>query len=146
MGYYPRVRSKRMQGDIRSWPSGDGAAKIQAFAGYKVGMTHVEMIDYRQKSVTAGQNIMSAVTVVEDPPLSVAGIRYYDETIEGLRIVYEKWAENLDKEVARRITASKNRKDSPMVTEVSDVRLIVHQRACGLGLHIRARLFLFSVV
>ncbi len=126
MGYYPRVRSKRMQGDIRSWPSGDGTAKIQAFAGYKVGMTHVEMVDYRQKSVTAGQNIMSAVTVIEVPPLSVAGIRYYDETLEGLRIVYEKWAENLDKEIARRVTAAKNRKDSPMVTEVSDVRLIVH--------------------
>ena len=125
-GYYPRVRSKRMQGDIRSWPDTDGASKIQAFAGYKVGMTHVEMTDYRKFSTTAGQNIVSAVTVVEVPPLTVAGIRYYDEVMEGLTIVYEKWAENLDKEIYRRINKTKNKKESPMVTEVSDVRLIVH--------------------
>lgn len=126
MGYYPRVRTKRMQGDIRSWPDGEGAVKIQAFAGYKVGMTHVEMVDYRKTSVTKGQNIMSAVTVVEVPPLTVAGIRYYDETIEGLRIVSEKWSENLSKELHGRITQAKSRKEAPMVTEVSDVRLIVH--------------------
>ena len=68
MGYYPRVRSKRMQGDIRSWPEVDGNVRIQAFAGYKVGMTHVEMTDYRKFSTTAGQTIAAPVTVVEVPP------------------------------------------------------------------------------
>ena len=126
MGYYPRVRSKRMQGDIRSWPDGDGNVRIQAFAGYKVGMTHVEMIDYRRYSVTSGQSIAAPVTVVEVPPLVVAGVRYYDETALGLTIVYEKWAENLERDLFRRINTVKERKDPPMVTEVSEVRLIVH--------------------
>ncbi len=126
MGYYPRVRSKRMQGDIRSWPEVDGNVRIQAFAGYKVGMTHVEMTDYRKFSTTAGQTIAAPVTVVEVPPLTVAGIRYYDETELGLSIVSEKWAENQDKEIFRRITKQTEKKDPPMVTEVSEVRFIVH--------------------
>ncbi|MEM0157482.1 MAG: 50S ribosomal protein L3 [Thermoplasmataceae archaeon] len=126
MGYYPRVRSKRMQGDIRSWPEVEGNVRIQAFAGYKVGMTHVEMTDYRKFSTTAGQTIAAPVTVVEVPPLTVAGIRYYDETELGLSIVSEKWSENQDKEIFRRITKQTEKKDPPMVTEVSEVRFIVH--------------------
>ena len=61
MGYYPRVRAKKLQGDIRSWPETEGNPKLQAFAGYKVGMTHVEVVDYRKSSVTAGQNIIASV-------------------------------------------------------------------------------------
>ncbi|EQD80476.1 hypothetical protein B1A_00852, partial [mine drainage metagenome] len=41
IGYYPRKRAKKMQGSIRSWPEIEGNPKLQAFAGYKVGMTHV---------------------------------------------------------------------------------------------------------
>ncbi|MDS0256693.1 50S ribosomal protein L3 [Thermoplasmatales archaeon AK] len=126
MGYYPRVRAKRQQADIRSWPEIEGHAKIQGFAGYKVGMTHVEMVDYRKYSVTAGQNLVSAVTIVEVPPLTVAGIRYYEEDIEGLRIVGEKWAPDLNKEIFRRITKPESRKESKLVSQVSEVHLIVH--------------------
>ncbi|MHB1470715.1 MAG: 50S ribosomal protein L3 [Thermoplasmataceae archaeon] len=126
MGYYPRVRAKKMQGSIRSWPEVDNQTKIQAFAGYKVGMTHVEMVDYRKTSVTAGQTIASAVTVVEVPPLTVAGIRYYDEDDTGLAVVYEKWAEKLDKNLLKRITTPKARKEKPKPESVSEVRLIVH--------------------
>ena len=53
IGYYPRKRAKKMQGSIRSWPEIEGNPKLQAFAGYKVGMTHVEFTDYRKSSVTA---------------------------------------------------------------------------------------------
>ena len=119
-----------MQGDIRSWPELDGSPKIQAFAGYKVGMTHIEMTDYRKYSVTAGQSIASAVTVVEVPPLNVVGIRYYEETDEGLRTLSEKWAETLNKDLLRRIpkrTKKEGEEKSLPVSpdSLSDVRLIV---------------------
>lgn len=126
MGYYPRVRAKKMQGSIRSWPETDGNVKLQAFAGYKVGMTHVEVVDYRKTSVTAGQNIMMPATVIEVPPLSVVGIRYYDESDEGLYIVGEKWASETDKKLARRIPERKKAPQTPSVSQVADVRLIVH--------------------
>ena len=126
MGYYPRVRAKKLQGDIRSWPETDGNPKLQAFAGYKVGMTHVEVVDYRKSSVTAGQNIMMPVTVLEVPPLSVVAIRYYEESEEGLFISGEKWAKETDKNLQRRLPPRKKDASAPEVTNVADVRLIVH--------------------
>lgn len=124
-GYYPRVRAQHLQSDIRSWPEIEGKPKIQAFAGYKVGMTHVEMVDYRKNSVTSGQSIMSAVTIIEVPPLSVVGIRYYDRDENGLYVVEEQWAENLDKDIYRRIPERKKKPVTPTVNEVIDVRLVV---------------------
>ena len=126
MGYYPRVRAKKLQGDIRSWPESEGNPKIQAFAGYKVGMTHVEIVDYRTSSVTKGQNIMMPATVVEVPPLTVTGIRYYEESDEGLFIAAEKWAKDSDKNLQRRLPQRKKESPVPSVSNVSDVRLIVH--------------------
>ncbi len=129
--YYPRVRAKSQQGSLRSWPEVHEKAKIQAFAGYKVGMTHVEMIDYRQHSVTAGQNLMSAATIIEVPPLTVAGIRYYGSDENGLRVIYESWAEKQKDDIYRRIplrevSESKESRQPPEVSLVDEVRLIVH--------------------
>ncbi|EQB66893.1 MAG: hypothetical protein AMDU2_EPLC00006G0450 [Thermoplasmatales archaeon E-plasma] len=126
IGYYPRKRAKKMQGSIRSWPEIEGNPKLQAFAGYKVGMTHIEFTDYRKSSVTAGKNIVSAVTVVEVPPMTVAAIRLYDEDETGLVVVYEKWADNLEKEVYYRITTPKEKTEKPLPESYSEVRVTVH--------------------
>ncbi|WP_061950558.1 50S ribosomal protein L3 [Acidiplasma cupricumulans] len=126
MAYYPRVRAKN-GADIRSWPEIEGKAKIQAFAGYKVGMTHIQMTDYRKNSVTAGKTIMAPVTVVEVPPLNVIAIRYYEEGDNGLQVFAEERAENIDKSVFRRIPEIKNKKELKVeIKDVADVRLIVH--------------------
>lgn len=126
MAYYPRVRAKRIQGDIRSWPEIEGQTKVQAFAGYKVGMTHIQMVDYRKNSVTAGQVIMAPVTVVEVPPLTVMSIRYYARGDNGLEVISEEWAENIDKDVLRRINKINRHKKGIEVKDVDDVRLMVH--------------------
>lgn len=115
-----------MQGDIRSWPGAEGPAKVQAFAGYKVGMTHVEMVDYRKSSVTAGQSIIAPVTVVEVPPLAVVAIRLYREDYEGMKVAYEQWAENTDKSLARRKPPAKEHRKKEVPKDFSEVRLIVN--------------------
>ncbi len=124
--YYPRVRAKKQQGSIRSWPEITEKAKIQAFAGFKVGMTHVEMVDYRQHSVTAGQNLMSAVTIIEIPPLSVVALRLYDETLDGLKVVHEEWAKTLKPELMNRIPSRKESVINDFSGSFSDVRILVH--------------------
>ena len=127
MAYYPRVRAKKIGADIRSWPEIEGNAKIQAFAGYKVGMTHIQMTDYRKTSVTAGKTIMAPVTVVEVPPLKVISVRYYEDGDNGLKIFAEKKADNIDKEVFKRIPEIKNKNSREIeLKDVSDVRLLVH--------------------
>jgi large subunit ribosomal protein L3 len=55
----------------------DSAEKrILGFAGYKAGMTHVSYVD-DSESPTKGQEVMSAATVIEVPPIVVYGVRCY---------------------------------------------------------------------
>lgn len=126
--YYPRKRAKSPAGRIRSWPEVNGAPRIQGFAGYKVGMTHVEMLDYRKTSVTAGQSIVSAVTVIEVPPLRVIALRYYGDSMDGLKVIGEHWIEKLDDDLLRLINKRgkvTNGYQDSMVDLVDDVRLVV---------------------
>ncbi len=125
IGYYHRKRKPSLKSTIRSWPEIEGNAKIQSFAGYKVGMTHIEMVDYRKSSTTAGRNIMAAATVVEVPPAKIVCIRGYTETEDGLKVIYEKWAENLDKELFSVITEPKNRKENQVPKEITEVRVML---------------------
>ena len=126
--YYPRKRAKSPAGRIRSWPEVSGTPRIQGFAGYKVGMTHVEMLDYRKSSVTAGQSIVSAVTVIEVPPLRALAVRYYSDSIDGLKVAAEHWTEKLDEDIFRVINKREkttNGYNENMVDLVDEVRLVV---------------------
>ncbi len=125
-GYYPRVRSKGLKASIRSWPEIAGSPKVQGFAGYKVGMTHVEMLDYREHSVTAGRYVFIPATVVEVPPLNVIGIRYYGEIWSGKVTLGETWSEKVPKDLERVLP---KRNHVPTLNsesaEVTEIRLIV---------------------
>jgi len=66
-------------------------------------MTHAFIVDYRKRSTTAGQELAVPVTVVEVPPLRVAGVRLYARHPYGRRIVAEVWAGGLPEELDRRI-------------------------------------------
>lgn len=89
MAFSPRKRARRWFADIDSWPDIKGNARIQGFAGYKVGMTHVLLLDSRKRSSTAGLEVQTPVTILEVPPLKVAGIRFYKYSPEGLRTIGE---------------------------------------------------------
>ena len=84
--FWHRKRAKKAISRVRNWPSSTSSApKIQGFGGYKVGMTHGFIIDYRKKSTTAGQEVTVPITIVEVPPLRVCGIRVYHNTEWGLK-------------------------------------------------------------
>ena len=60
------VRAKEHKAPIpryRSWPVSETGIKLQDFAGYKVGMTHVVIIDDTKNSLTEGLEITVPVTV-----------------------------------------------------------------------------------
>ncbi|MDY6931319.1 MAG: 50S ribosomal protein L3 [Halobacteriota archaeon] len=92
LGYSPRKRAKRATPRIRSWPDVDGSPKIQGFAGYKVGMTHVIMIDDRPGSLTEGVEISVPVTIVETPPLQIDAVRAYGEDVYGKKVICEAFS------------------------------------------------------
>ncbi len=75
LAYRPRVRAKGQVPRVSHWAESN-EVRLLGFAGYKAGMTHLSFID-DSEGPTSGQEISSAVTVVEVPPLFVYGIRGY---------------------------------------------------------------------
>ncbi|MBW3583164.1 MAG: 50S ribosomal protein L3 [Euryarchaeota archaeon] len=103
-GYWHRSRARSETPRIKAWPETDGAEPyLQGFAGYKVGMTHAHIKDYRPTSTTSGQDVLMPVTIVETPAMKVAGVRAYKRTPYGLETLTEVWADKLDRFLAKRL-------------------------------------------
>lgn len=107
MAYSPRKRARSITARISTWPEGGDGAKLQGFAGYKAGMTHAFVVDYRPRSTTSGQEVQVPVTVLEVPPMKVCGIRFYQDTPYGRKSVGEVWSKSVDKELSRRLPVPK---------------------------------------
>src|SRR5439155_10249379 len=126
-GFTPRKRADGQVPRLTSWPVGGDAPKIQGFAGYKAGMTHAFVVDYRPHSLTSGQEVSVPVTVVEVPPMKVAAVRYYRETPYGLKTMGEQWATGTEKRLAVRLPVPKSPKGfAPEAGKVDDVRLLAY--------------------
>ena len=74
MAHRPRKRAKSQNPGVCWQESND--KRLMGFVGYKAGMTQVSYLDDTE-SPTKGQEIVSAATVVEVPPLTVYGVRCY---------------------------------------------------------------------
>uniref|UniRef100_A0A7J2THG3 Large ribosomal subunit protein uL3 n=1 Tax=Archaeoglobus fulgidus TaxID=2234 RepID=A0A7J2THG3_ARCFL len=127
LAFSPRKRAERIVPRIRSWPECK-EVRLQGFAGYKAGMTHVVMVDDRKNSKTYGEEIVVPATVIEVPPMKVAGIRVYKETDYGLKILKEVWSNNLDAYLDRRVKIPKKSPDleSLKALEGDEVRVITY--------------------
>jgi large subunit ribosomal protein L3 len=129
MGYSPRKRALGHIGRFSSWPDVDGEPRIQGFAGYKAGMTHAFIRDYRKESTTSGQEISVPVTVIEVPDMKVVAVRLYRATPYGLEAMTEFWTKKLDKELADRVAVPNKVKsikklDKVDLSQVEDIRVI----------------------
>jgi len=128
MAFSPRKRAKAEIPHIKSWPEGGDKPKIQGFLGYKAGMTHAFVVDYRPTSTTSGREVIMPVSVVETPPIKIAAIRAYKKTFYGLQTIGEIWAKKLDPEVIKRITLSKRDQNNNwnFIKDADDIRAIVY--------------------
>ncbi len=128
--YGPRKRAVKQTPRLDSWPSNDGAPKVQGFAGYKAGMTHALIVDNRVKSTTTGQEIQVPVTVLEVPPMRVAAVRLYETSAYGMKTLGEVWASELDPLLSRRLSVPKNHSEDSFAkyegADIEDVRLIAY--------------------
>lgn len=120
LAFSPRKRAKSHIPKYQSWPSVEGAPILQGFAGYKVGMTHVVMVDDHKSSPTEGKEIMVPVTVIEVPAMKVAAIRAYSKDTYGKHAFTELWAEQLDSVLGRRINLPKEYDRDAAVKKFSD--------------------------
>jgi large subunit ribosomal protein L3 len=138
MQYWPRVKAKRQYARIRSWTNASKDVLL-GFMGYKAGMTHIIGIDTRKNSITKGEEIFFPVTVVECPPLKIAGIRLYKQAYGGKQaakdIIFK-----VDKDLTRKIVNQKVHKeyaelDKLDANDYNDVRVLVYTQPkfAGIG-------------
>ena len=106
VAFSPRKRSAKETPRVKSWPTTE-EPKLLGLAGYKVGMTHIMMVDNAKNSPTEGMEVATPVTVMEVPPLAVMGVRVYEKTSRGLKAMGEVLADNLNEELSRKITLPK---------------------------------------
>jgi len=136
LAYSPRKRAKSETARISAWPEISEGPRIQDFAGYKAGMTHALMVDYRKHSNTSGMEVHTPATVIEVPPMKVAGIRFYENTSYGLKTLTEVWAKKQDKYLSRRLPVPRNPDMSRLneidPADVDEVRLIVYTQPSKL--------------
>jgi len=153
LAFSPRKRASKETPRVKSWPQVDEPGLL-GFAGYKVGMTHVMMLDNKKNSPTEGMEISTPVTVLEAPPVVVMGIRAYRKTIRGLKTTMDILADDLDEDLSRKITLPKeNKKEADLeklnenIHELADIRVLIHTKPkltsvpkkkpeiieCGLG-------------
>ncbi len=128
MAYSPRKRAPSQIPHIRHWPQGGDKPKIQGFMGYKAGMTHALIVDYRPTSTTSGREVVMPVSVVETPPMKIAAARFYTDTNKGLQTIGEIWSDKLDAELAKRLSLPKKSKKANwnLAKNCDDVRVLVY--------------------
>ena len=127
-GYSPRKRARAETPHIKSWPEGGEKPKIQGFLGYKAGMTHAFIVDYRPTSTTSGREVKMPVSIVETPPIKIAAVRAYKRTSHGLRTINELWADKLDPELSKRLPLAKKekKKNWDFTKDADEIRVLVY--------------------
>mgnify|MGYP000182655162 CR=1 FL=1 len=130
LAYSPRKRARSPIPRIRSWVKED-RVRMQGFAGYKAGLTHVVIIDDTPNSLTHGEEIVVPATVLETPPLKVCGIRVYGKTAYGLKTLGEIWSQEISEDLRRVFTIPKKFEHSldkldGLLDKAEQIRLIVH--------------------
>src|SRR3989344_5929158 len=98
--FWPRKRSRHSLVRVRSWAKA-ADVKPLAFIAYKAGMTHVMATDNRAKSMTKGETIALPVSIIECPPMTVAGVVFYKKSLLGIQKVASVLADKLDKNFKR---------------------------------------------
>ncbi len=126
--FWPRKRAKRIYPRV-GYVKKDKDNKPLAFAAWKAGMTHIEIVDNRKGSKTFGRTISKPVTIFDSPSLSVCGLRFYKKTPSDMSVCGELWSK-VDKELAKKVGNQKGKE----VEKWDDVRLIVRTQPSKSGM------------
>ncbi|MBU0457094.1 MAG: 50S ribosomal protein L3 [Nanoarchaeota archaeon] len=142
--FWPRKRSVHSVARVRSWAN-EIKARPLGFIAYKAGMTHIQILDNRPKSLTKGEKIIIPSTIIDCPPMTLMGVCFYQKISIGSKKITSVFSEKLVKELAKKIQLPKktknkldgvkdnknkgfleSSKNQGFPEEFDDVRLLVH--------------------
>lgn len=124
--FWPRKRAKKFLPRV-NWDHINSEKGLKGFICYKVGMASAYVKDNTEHSMTKGKKIILPVTILECPTMKILSVRFYKNGI----VAKEVLAENLDKELKRKIKIAKKKHEKPESVkqdEYDDIRVICYSQ------------------
>jgi large subunit ribosomal protein L3 len=128
--YWPRKRAKKYLPSPNWKAIKSDSTKIKGFICYKAGMASAFVKDESADSMTKGKKIVVPVTIIECPPLKIFSIRFYKNG----KVAKDVLAENLDKELKKKLKLSKKSKKVELGGDYEDVRIICYSSVKKTGI------------
>jgi large subunit ribosomal protein L3 len=127
--FWPRKRARKILPSV-NWTAINTDSKIKGLICYKAGMFSAAVKDNTEHSMTKGKEIVIPATVLECPAIKIFSVRFYKNN----KPVKEVLAENLDKELKKRIKLPKKKTsdselDKIKTEEYDDIRILAYSLA-----------------
>jgi large subunit ribosomal protein L3 len=122
--FWPRKRASKFLPRV-NWNAINSGKSLKGFIGYKAGMTSIEIKDNTENSMTKGKKITIPATILECPSMKIFSIRFYKDG----KVVKDVLAEQLDKELKRKVKVPKqNKAKIEDVKDFDDVSIIAYSQ------------------
>ncbi|MBS3086273.1 50S ribosomal protein L3 [Candidatus Pacearchaeota archaeon] len=126
--FWPRKRARKFLPRV-NWGSINSSSEkgLKGFICYKAGMASAYVKDNTEHSMTKGKKIVLPVTILECPSMKILSVRFYKNGLVSKEIL----AENLDKELKRKIKMAKKKHgkiEDMKQEEYDDVKIICYSQ------------------
>jgi len=127
--FWPRKRARKFLPRV-NWNFVSGK-NFKGFIGYKAGMASVSVKDNTPDSKTKGKEIIIPATILECPKMKIFSVRFY----KNKKVIKEVLAENLDKELKRKIKLPKKSLGKiEDIKDYDDIKIICYSVVKKTGL------------
>jgi len=127
--FWPRKRANKFLPRV-NWGAINSGKNIKGFICYKVGMASVSVKDNTPDSMTKNKEIIIPVTILECPAMKIFSVRFYKNG----KVAKDVLAENLDKELKRKVKLPKVKKKLSEEGDYDDVRVIFYSVVKNTGI------------
>ncbi len=128
--FWPRKRAAKFLPRV-NWDAINSGKNLKGFICYKAGMVSGYVRDNTPDSMTKERKIIIPLTILECPGLKIFSVRFYKHG----KVVNEILAENLDKELKRKLKLpKKTRGKIEDIKDYDDVRVICYSVVKKTGL------------
>ena len=130
--FWPRKRVSKFL-PSSNWNAISEGKDIKGFIAYKAGMVSAQVKDNTEHSMTKGKKIVIPITIIECPPMKIFSVRFYKDGKVGKEVL----AENLDKELKKKVKLPKTKKgnlEEIKIEDYEDVRVICYSVVKNSGI------------
>src|SRR3989344_6620303 len=124
--FWPRKRARKFLPRV-NWKVINSEGGLKGFICYKAGMASAYVKDNTEHSMTKGKKIVLPVTILECPTMKIFSVRFYKNGV----VYKEILAENVDKELKRKIKMSKKKHgkiEDIKQEEYDDIKIICYSQ------------------